>query len=83
MKRRRVQSQMAAGWICAATGLVILGVPGAILGGIAGNKITKHSMKKIETKAKADYEMRLAEEQYTPINHTDETLITRAGAVIA
>ena len=78
MKRRRVVSQTTAGWIGAVTGLVVLGVPGAILGGIAGNKITKHSLKRMETKAKEDYELRLAEEQYTPANFNEEKLITHA-----
>ena len=78
MKRRRVQSQTTAGCIGAVTGLIVLGVPGAILFGIAGNKITKHSLKRMETKAKANYELRLAEEQYTPANFNGETLITRA-----
>lgn len=78
MKRRRVISQTTAGWIGAVTGLVVLGVPGAILGGIAGNKITKHSLKRMETKAKEDYELRLAEEQYTPANFNEEKLITHA-----
>jgi len=78
MKRRRVRSQTAAGWVGGATGFILLGVPGAIVGGIAGNKITKHSMKRMETKAKADYEVRVAEERYTPMNHNEENLITRA-----
>lgn len=78
MKRRRVRSQTAAGWIGAATGLVLLGVPGAIIVGIASNKITKHSLKRLESKAKDEYELRLAQEQFTPANHNDETLITRA-----
>jgi hypothetical protein len=32
----------------------------------------------METKAKEDYELRLAEEQYTPANFNEEKLITHA-----
>ena len=45
MKRRRVNSQTAAGWICAVTGLIVLGVPGTIIGGLAGNKSTRQRME--------------------------------------
>lgn len=38
-------------------------------------------MKRAETKAKEDYELRLVQEQYTPINHNEEALINHAVVV--
>ena len=38
-------SQTAAGCIGAMTGLIVLGVPGTIIGGLAGNKSTRQRME--------------------------------------
>ena len=73
MKRHRVRCQTTAGWVVGVTGLVVFGVPGAVIGGIAGNKITKHTMKRKETAARRNYELRVAQE-----NVRNETLIAHA-----
>lgn len=61
MKRNRVKAQTLAGWIGGAVGCLVLFIPGAIIGAIAGNKITKHVMKQEERKAQEDYEYRMAQ----------------------
>jgi hypothetical protein len=61
MKRNRIKAQTLAGWIGGAVGCLVLFIPGAIIGAIAGNKITKHVMKQEERKAQEDYEYRMAQ----------------------
>lgn len=61
MKRDRVKAQTLGGWVGGALGFVLLFIPGAIIGAIAGNKITKHALKQEERQAQQDYEYRLSQ----------------------
>ena len=61
MKRNRVRNQTLGGWIGGALGCLLLSIPGAIIGAIAGNKLTKHHLKKEERQALEEYEYRVAQ----------------------
>lgn len=61
MKRDRKRAQTLGGWVGGALGFAILFIPGAIIGAIAGNKITKHHLKKEERQVKEDYEYRVSQ----------------------
>ena len=61
MKRNRVRNQTLGGWIGGAFGFLVLWIPGAIIGAIAGNKLTKHHLKKEERQALEEYEYRVAQ----------------------
>ena len=60
MKKDRIQAQTLGGWVGGAIGFVVLFIPGAIIGAIAGNKITKHCLKQKETKAQKEYEYQVS-----------------------
>jgi len=61
MKKHRLHMQTLGGWVGGSVGFVILFIPGAIIGAIAGNKITKHVLKKEEQQAQEEYEFRVAQ----------------------
>ena len=71
MKRHRVRSQCLMGWVGGAVGCLLLFIPGAIIGAIAGNKITKHVMKKEEQQAQEDYEFRLSQIRAMQMSNTN------------
>lgn len=73
MKRERVRNQCLGGWVGGAVGLLVFSIPGAIIGAIAGNKITKLHLKKEERKVQQDYEFRVSQQQQS-VNGASSTV---------